>query len=130
VPSMCGRFGKGDWECIYHGLQASAFDPGLNLDFWLSGGSAHAWNQGAAAPWEQAMDVVMRKHAAAQTLAERQQLLREAEGIFAANLPQIYFVAPKVTVAMTRKVGGAVPVLLDPKILWNADSLFVKPQGL
>ena len=127
VPSMFGRFGKGDYESIYHGFQASAFDPGLNLDLWLSGGSAHVWNTGAPAPWEQALDVVMKKQAAAGTLAERQQLLREAERIFAENLPQIYFVAPKVTVAMSRKVGGAVPVLLDPKILWNADSLFVKP---
>lgn len=127
VPSMFGRFGKGDYDSIYHGLQASALDPGMNLDFWLSGGSAHVWNTGAAAPWELAMDVVMRKQAAAGTLAERQQLLREAERIFAGNLPQIYFVAPKVTVAMSRKVGGAVPVLLEPKILWNADALFVKP---
>jgi len=127
VPSMFGRFGAGDYESIYHGFQVSAFDPGMNLDFWLSGGSAHVWNTGPAAPWEQAMDMVMRKQAAAGTLAERQQLLREAERIFAENLPQIYFVAPKVTVALNRRVGGAVPVLLDPKILWNADSLFVKP---
>jgi peptide/nickel transport system substrate-binding protein len=127
VPSMFGRFGAGDYESIYHGFQASAFDPGMNLDFWLSGGSAHVWNTGAPAPWEQALDMVMKKQAAAGTLAERQQLLREAERIFAENLPQIYFVAPKVTVAMSRKVGGAVPVLLDPKILWNADALFVKP---
>jgi hypothetical protein len=51
----------------------------------------------------------------------------EAERIFAEHLPQIYFVAPKVTVAMSRRVGGAVPVLLDPKILWNAESLFIRP---
>ena len=28
---------------------------------------------------------------------------------------------------MSRRVGGAVPVLLDPKILWNADTLYVTP---
>ena len=47
-PAMFGRFGKGDYESIYYGFQASAFDPAMNLDFWLSGGSAHVWNLGRA----------------------------------------------------------------------------------
>jgi peptide/nickel transport system substrate-binding protein len=127
VPSLFGRFGAGDYESIYHGFQASAFDPAMNLDFWLSGGSAHVWNLGAPALWEKAMDAVMQQQVAAGTLAERQRLLRDAEKIFADNLPQIHFVAPKVTVALGRRVGGAVPVLLDPKVLWNADSLWVRP---
>ena len=125
--SLFGRFGAGDYESIYYGFQASSFDPAMNLDLWLSGGSAHVWNLGAPEPWEKAIDALMERQIAAPTLAERQQLLRKAEQIFAENLPQIYFVAPKVTVAMSRRVGGAVPVLLDPKILWNAESLFVRP---
>ena len=56
TPSLFGRFGKGDYESIYFGFQASAFDPAMNLDFWLSGGSAHVWNLGAPAPWEKAID--------------------------------------------------------------------------
>jgi ABC-type transport system substrate-binding protein len=126
-PSLRGRFGAGDYESIYYGFQASAFDPAMNLDLWLSGGSAHVWNLGAPEPWEKQVDALMQRQIAAPTLAERQQLLREAEKIFAAHMPQIYFVAPKVTVALSRRVGGAVPVLLDPKILWNAESLFLRP---
>ena len=125
--SIFGRFGKGDYESIYYGFQASAFDPAMNLDMWMSGGSGHVWNLGAPEPWEKTLDALMLRQTAAPTLAERQQLLLEAERVFAENLPQIYFVAPKVTVALSRRVGGAVPVLLDPKILWNADTLFVKP---
>jgi hypothetical protein len=41
-------------------------------------------------------------------------------------MPEVNVVAPKVTVAMSRRVGGAVPALLDPKILWNADGLYVR----
>jgi ABC-type transport system substrate-binding protein len=85
------------------------------------------WNLGAPEPWEKALDAVMLRQSAAASLTERQQLLLEAEKIFAEHLPQIYFVTPKVTVALSRRVGGAVPVLLDPKILWNAESLFVRP---
>ena len=126
-PSIFGRFGAGDYESIYYGFQASALDPAMNLDLWMSGGSAHVWNTGAPEPWEKQIDALMVQQSAAATLAERQRLLLEAEKIFAAHLPQIYFVTPKVTIALSRRVGGATPALLDPKILWNAEALFVKP---
>jgi peptide/nickel transport system substrate-binding protein len=126
VPSIFGRFSKGDYESIYFGLQASSFDPAMNLDFWLSGGSGHVWNVvGPAAPWERTIDDLMQKQAAASTLAERQRLFAEAQKVFGENLPAIYFVAPKVSVATSRRVGGAVPALLDPKILWNPATLYV-----
>jgi len=125
VPSIFGRFGKGDYESIYHGFQASSFDPAMNLDFWLSGGSMHLWNFGPPAPWERTIDDLMQRQAAASSLAERQRLFGEVQKVFGENLPAIYFVAPKVWVATSRRVGGAVPVLLDPKILWNAATLYV-----
>ena len=126
-PSLFGRFASGDYESIYYGFQASSLDPAMNLDFWLSGGPGHVWNMGAAEPWEKSMDGFIQQHTAAVTLDERRRLLLEAQKIFADHMPQIYFVAPKVSVAMSRRVGGAIPVLLDPKILWNAEALYVKP---
>jgi peptide/nickel transport system substrate-binding protein len=123
--SIFGRFGQGDYESIYFGFQASSFDPAMNLDFWLSGGSGHVWNAGAPAPWEKAIDEVMQRQTAAPSLAARQRLFAEAQKIFGEQLPEICFVAPKVSVAMSRRVGGAVPVLLEPKILWNPATLYV-----
>jgi peptide/nickel transport system substrate-binding protein len=122
---MFGRVGKGEYESVYHGQQASAFDPAINMDFWLSGGSAHVWNFGPPAPWEKTIDDLMQKQAAASSLAERQRLFAEVQKVFGENLPAIYFVAPKVSIATSRRVGGAVPVLLDPKILWNPARLYV-----
>ena len=46
--SISAASAQGDYESIYYGFQASSFDPAINLDFWLSGGSAHVWNQGPA----------------------------------------------------------------------------------
>ena len=117
--SIFGRWRKGDYESIYFGVQASAYDPAMNLDFWLSGGSAHVWNSGPPTPWERAIDDLMQRQAAAVTLAERQRLFADVQKIFGEHLPAIYFVAPKVSVAMSRRVGGADPVLLKPEILWN-----------
>ena len=71
----------------------------------------------------------MQRQIAAPTLAERQRLFAEVQKVFGENLPAIYFVAPKITVAMSRRVGGAEPVLLDPKILWSADTLYVTSGG-
>ena len=129
-PSMFARYGSGDYEAICHAFQASALDPAMNLDFWLSSGSNHVWDpeqRSPHTPWEQQLDDVMQRQAAAGSLAERQRLFAEAQRLFGENVPALYFVAPKVTVAMSRRVGGAEPVILDPKILWNADVLFVRP---
>lgn len=126
--SVFGRYGKGDYESIYYGFQASALDPALNLDMWLSSGSAHFWDpeqRTPATPWEGKIDDLMEQQTAAASLAERQRLFAEVQRIFGENLPELYFVAPKVSVAMSRRVGGATPVLLDPKILWNPDTLYV-----
>jgi peptide/nickel transport system substrate-binding protein len=129
-PSIFDRYGRGDYESICFGLQASALDPAMNLDFWLSSGSNHVWNaeqKKPSTPWEAEIDALMQRMAAPAPLAERQHAFAEAQRIFGEHLPAIYFVAPKVTVAMSRRVGGAEPVILDPKVLWNADALYVRP---
>lgn len=128
-PSIFDRYGRGQYESIYFGFQASALDPAMNLDFWLSSGSAHVWNaeqRTPATPWEAQIDQLMLRQASAATLEERQRLFADVQKIFGENLPELYFVAPKVSVAMSRRVGGAVPVLLDPKVLWNPDPLYVR----
>jgi len=128
-PSIFKRYGAGDYDTIYYGFQASALDPAMNLDLWLSSGSNHVWDpeqKTPATPWEAQVDALMQKMAAPGTLAERQQAFAGVQRILNEQLPAICFVASKITVAMGSRVGGAEPVILDPKILWNADTLFVR----
>jgi peptide/nickel transport system substrate-binding protein len=127
--SIFARYGTGDYESIYYGFQASSLDPALSLDFWLSTGPNHVWTGGQPSPvtqWEKAVDDLVQRMAAAPSLAERQKLFAEVQTSFGEHLPGIYFVAPKVTVALGRRVGGATPVLLSPQILWSADTLYVR----
>ena len=49
--------------------------------------------------------------------------------MFGEQVPALYFAAPKISVATSRRVGGAQPVLLDPKVLWSADTLYVTSGG-
>jgi peptide/nickel transport system substrate-binding protein len=127
--SMFQRFSAGDYDAMYYGFQASSLDPGNNLDFWLSGGAAHVWNPGQAqpaTPWERRIDELMQQQIAASTLAERQRIFSDVQKVFGENLPAIYFVAPNIAIAMSGRVGGAQPALIDPKVLWAADRLFLQ----
>jgi peptide/nickel transport system substrate-binding protein len=131
-PSIFQRWTTGDYDSIYFGFQSSSLDPANNLDFWLSSGSNHIWhpNQPApSTPWEKTIDDLMQRQAAAGTLEERTRLFAEVQKVFGEQLPALYFAAPRISVAMSRRVGGARPVLLDPKILWSADTLYVASGG-
>lgn len=128
VQSIFGQWASGRYESIYFGVVASAMDPAMNLDEWLSSGSAHFWDPQQRTPatsWEGRIDDLMQQQIAASNLQDRQRLFADVQRILAENQPALYFVAPKISVVMSRRVGGAVPALLDPKILWNPDTLYV-----
>jgi peptide/nickel transport system substrate-binding protein len=125
------RWSKGDYDSIYFGVQASSTDPALNPEFWLSSGAFHFWNPRQASPetdWEQRIDELMHEQAAASDLAGRQRAFAEVQRIVGEELPAIYFVAPKVTLATTTRVTNATPALQLPQLLWSADSLAVSRQ--
>src|SRR5262249_35557491 len=49
------RIMSGEYEAVYLGAGATATDPAMNMDFWVSSGSAHFWNLGQKTPatdWE------------------------------------------------------------------------------
>ncbi|MEX1127078.1 MAG: ABC transporter substrate-binding protein [Vicinamibacterales bacterium] len=122
------RWMQGAYDSIYFGVQASATDPALNLDLWLSSGNFHFWNPNQPSPataWEAEIDDLMHRNAVAATLAERQQLFAEVQRILGEQLPAIYFVAPRVTIAVRPRVRNLTPVLQAPQLLWNAETLAV-----
>jgi peptide/nickel transport system substrate-binding protein len=120
------RFAQGNYDSIYHGIQASATDPVLNPGFWLSTGNFHFWNPEQKTPatdWERQIDELMHRQAATPDLAERQRLFTEVQRIFADELPGIYFVTPRVTLAISNRVANSQPVPQLPQLLWSADTL-------
>ena len=125
---MMNRWMAGDYESIYFGIQASATDPAINTDFWFSSGAFHLWNPGQETPateWEARVDDLMRRQVASPDQAERQRLFAEVQQILGEELPAIYFVAPRVTIAVSPRVGNPTPVLQPPQLLWSADTLSV-----
>jgi peptide/nickel transport system substrate-binding protein len=126
LGSIRKRWVTGDYDSIFHGFQASATDPAMNLDFWLSSGNSHFWNPGQAkpaTPWEARIDQLIREQVQAQDPAERQRLFLEVQRVFGEQVPALYFVAPKVTIALSPRVVNATPAPQIPQLLWSADTL-------
>jgi ABC-type transport system substrate-binding protein len=70
----------------------------------------------------------MRRQAVSPSPGERRALFAEVQRIFGEELPAIYFVAPRVTIAVSPRVGNATPVQQVPQLLWNAATLSARPQ--
>jgi peptide/nickel transport system substrate-binding protein len=129
--SIQQRAMSGDYDTIYFGFQASATDPALQPDFWLSSGAYHIWNpmqETPATQWERRIDELMREQMSNPDLAERRRLYAEMQRIFGEELPGIYFVAPKVVLAVSTRVTNMTPALQAPQLLWNAETLAVAPS--
>lgn len=127
--ALVERMIKGDFESIYFFISATSFDPAMSPDFWLSSGSAHIWNIGQATPatdWEKQIDDLTRKVMSSVDQAERKQLFDQVQKIFAENLPAIYFVAPRMYIGVSARVGSMSPTILRPQLLWAADTITVR----
>jgi peptide/nickel transport system substrate-binding protein len=127
--ALLQRLFKGDFESILFVFNATNLDPAMNPDFWLSSGSAHVWNIGQPTPatdWEKAIDDLMATVMTSVVAAERARAFNEAQMIFAENLPVLYFVAPRLYMAVNTRVGGLSPSILRPQLLWNVDQMTVK----
>jgi peptide/nickel transport system substrate-binding protein len=127
-PTMIDRMLKCQYDAIYMRPYFSHLDPAGNLDFWLSSGSTHFWNIGQKMPateWEARIDTVMHEQAATLDPERRRELFNDAQRILAENLPVLYFVAPRLYYAHSRRMTGVLPSVMRPPVLWNADSLGV-----
>ncbi|MEI6669904.1 MAG: ABC transporter substrate-binding protein [Acidobacteriota bacterium] len=129
VGALVDRMTKGDYDALYFRFLTTDTDPAMNLDFWLSSGGAHVWNidqPKPATPWEAQIDEVVSKMAAERQLPARQTLFLAAQKILSDNLPVIYFAVPRLYVATSTRVTGAIPAPSRPSILWNADAIGVR----
>jgi peptide/nickel transport system substrate-binding protein len=132
VGGLVQRFTSNNYDAVYFSVMDTDTDPALQLDFWLSSGSAHLWNFGEktpATPWEAQIDDLMQRQVAAPDLAIRQSLFNQVQKIFAEHLPVLRFVAPRIYVAMSTRVARATPALQRPQLLWNPEVLATTGAG-
>ena len=127
-PTMIERLLSCNYDAIYMRPISTQLDPAGNLDFWLSSGSSHFWHMGQKSPateWEGRIDAIMHEQAETVKPERRRELFNDAQRILAENLPVLYFAAPRLYYAHSRRTAGVVPSVMRPPVLWNADSLTV-----
>ena len=122
------RIVGGDYEAAYYGAPVLSLDPANNSDLWLSSGNFHFWNPGQtspATPWEKQIDDLMHAQSESMDMARRVALFADVQRVFAEHEPMVFFAAPKVTVAMSARVTGAEPAVVQPQVLWKPETLAV-----
>ena len=127
--ALVQRMLQGQFESIMFFFTSTNLDPAMNPDLWLSSGSAHIWNIGQAKPatdWEKEIDDKMVTVMSSLDQAERHRVFNEIQQIFANNLPAVYFVAPRLYMATSTRVGGLSPSILRPQLLWDVERMTVQ----
>ena len=115
-----------NFDAVYLGFQTSDTDPAMNLDLWLSSAAFHFWNPSQPTPatdWERRIDELMYEQISTQEHTARKRLFGEVQQIFSEYVPALYFAAPRVYIATSARVANATPALLEPFLLWSADTL-------
>ena len=129
---LAARRQKGNYDAMYDRIEIHDTDPALNLDFWLSSGTAHVWSTAPADPaqakrapfdWERQIDALMLKSAATFDRAGRLQAFVDAQKLYLQHLPAIFFGTPHVRIATSMRTLNATPSPLRPHVLWNAENL-------
>jgi peptide/nickel transport system substrate-binding protein len=115
-----------DYEACLLGLENVDPDPNAMINIWLSSSPNHQWNPSEkvpATPWEAEIDHEMNRQASSLKDAERKEAVDRIQQIVADQQPFIYLVYPNVLLAASPRLQGVQPVVLEPRLAWNVESL-------
>jgi peptide/nickel transport system substrate-binding protein len=132
VGALIDYIRRGDYDAAYFRLLTTDPDPALNLDFWLSSGSAHMWNpeqHRPAAIWEARVDRLMNEISSTLDADRRVVLFAEVQRVIADEVPVLCFAFPRLSIAMSARVAGAAPVPFRPPVLWKPEVITVQRRG-
>jgi peptide/nickel transport system substrate-binding protein len=129
VGALVDRVMRGDYDASYFRLVTTDNDPALNLDFWLSSGSAHVWNpeqRAAAAPWEREIDALMDRVATTLDPDRRRRAFADVQRIIAREVPVLCFAFPRLSIAVSTRLAGVTPATYNPPVLWNPAAIRIQ----
>ena len=115
-----------DYEACLLGLENVDPDPNSMMNVWLSSAPNHQWNPSEktpATPWEAEIDHQMHVQAISLKDSERKQAVDRVQQIVADQQPFIYLVYPNTLVAISPRLQGEEPAVLEPELVWNVEHL-------
>jgi peptide/nickel transport system substrate-binding protein len=101
-------------------------DPNAMMNVWLSSSPNHQWNPSEKTPataWEAEIDRAMNVQAGSLKDAERKRAVDRVQQIVADQQPFIYLVYPNALYAVSPKLEGVQPAVLEPGLVWNIEKL-------
>jgi peptide/nickel transport system substrate-binding protein len=122
VGALIETIMRGDYDAAYFRLLTTDSDPSLNLDFWLSSGSAHVWHpqqRTPATPWEAEIDRLMDRVSTSGDVDERRASFASVQRIIARELPVMCFAFPRIAVGTSLRLAHAQVAAFRPPLLWN-----------
>lgn len=121
-----------DYEACLLGLENVDPDPNAMMNIWLSNSPNHQWNPSEKTPatdWEAEIDRAMNRQASSLIDSDRKQAVDRVQQIVADQQPFIYLVYPNVLLAVSPRLQGVQPAVLEPSLVWNVESLRLRgPQ--
>ena len=118
-----------NYEGCLLGLENVDPDPNAMMNIWLSNSPNHQWNPSEKTPateWEAEIDRAMNRQASSSSDAERKQAIDRVQQIVADQEPFIYLVYPNALVAVSPRLKGVQPAVLDPSLVWNVENLYLE----
>jgi peptide/nickel transport system substrate-binding protein len=118
-----------DYEACLLGLENVDVDPNEMMNVWLSSSPNHQWNPSEKTPataWETEIDKEMNLQATSQNEAVRKKAVDRVQQIVADEEPFIYLVYPNVLVAISPRIEGVQPAVIEPGLWWNVEDLCLR----
>lgn len=122
-----------DYDAILAGLGAAVPpDPGMCGNFYRSSGLSHFWNTRQArpeTPQEARLDVLFGELLRPGSLTARRRLSAQIDQIVDEQCWVIWLPTMKIKLPVRNRFGNVHPTILPNRLLWNIETVFVKPQG-
>jgi peptide/nickel transport system substrate-binding protein len=120
-----------DYEACLLGLENVDPDPNAMMNIWLSSSPNHQWDPSEKTPataWEAEIDRAMDRQATTLSNVERKQAVDRVQQIVADEQPFIYLVYPNTLFAVSPRLKGVQPAVLEPTVAWNVEDLRLEGQ--
>jgi peptide/nickel transport system substrate-binding protein len=121
-----------DYDAVLAGLGAAVPpDPAMCGNFYRSSGVAHFWNIRQArpeTPEEARLDSLFGALLRPAPLAARRRLSAAMDQIVDAQCWLVWLPTMKVKLPVRNRFGNVSPTILPHRLLWNIETVFVRPQ--
>jgi peptide/nickel transport system substrate-binding protein len=118
-----------DYEAQLLGLGGGALDPASGMNVWKSSGTTHYWwpeQKRPATAWEARIDSLMDAQVQELDYTKRKALYDQVQYIISDMCPLLQCPIRNVSVAARNRIGNLKPVILEHRLLWNPDELYIK----